>query len=156
MRTGRCGGGRGGLPPPVSDLLLFAPAEVLPASLEAALLMVLHAPVARVGQRLGLYWELYDQFDRPTVALEFRVSVMKARSGSDKPYPVGRPACPFGADSPVSLRWREEPAARAPGGARALALDLRSLSTGRYVVTVQVSAAGVRGCSTRDLEVVGR
>lgn len=145
----------GGLPPLVSDILLFAPADPLPPSLEAALPLALDAPVVRVGRRLGLYWELYDRFDQPTVALEISVSVMKARTESDESNPVGRPECPFRVESPVSLRWREEPGARAHGGARAVALDLRSLSKGRYIVTVQVSAAGLSGCSTRDLEVVG-
>lgn len=146
----------GGLPPLVSDLLLFAPARVLPATLDGALPAALDAPVVRVGQRLGLYWELYDQLDEPTGAREIGVSVMTARSEGDEPYPVGRPECPLQVNSPVSLRWREEPGARAPGGARAVALDLRSLRKGRYVVTLQVRAGGVRGCSTRDLEVVGR
>ena len=147
----------GGLPPLVSDILLFAPGQVLPASLEAALPAALDAPVARVGKRLGLYWELYDQLDEPNVAVEIRVSVMKPRSRSDEPSPAGRPECPFQAESPVSLRWREEPGTHSRGAGRAVALDLRSLSRGRYVVTVQVSAAGrLRGCSSRELEIIGR
>jgi hypothetical protein len=147
----------GGLPPILSDLLLFAPADVLPGSLEGALPAALGAPVARVGQRLGLYWEMYEDIADPTAGVEIGVTVMKARARSDVPYPIGRPECPLQVDSPVTLRWREKPGARPHGAARAVALDLRSLSRGRYVVTVRVSSAGrPRGCSTRDLEVIAR
>jgi len=41
------------------------------------------------------------------------VSTMKAHSKGDAPYPVGRLWCPFPVESPVRLRWREEPGARA-------------------------------------------
>jgi hypothetical protein len=145
----------GGLPPVVSDILLFAPGEVLPESLQAALSAALGAPVVRVGERVGLYWEMYDELD-PTALVEISVTVRKARWKGDVPYPVGRPWCPSPGESPVRLRWREEPGPRPRGVARAVALDLRSVSKGRYVVTVQVSVDGrPRGCSSRELRVVG-
>jgi hypothetical protein len=144
-----------GLPPVVSDILLFAPGEVLPESLRAALSTALGAPVVRVGQRVGLYWEMYDEPD-PTAPVEISVTVMKARWKGDLPYPIGRPWCPFPGQSQVKLRWREEPGSRPPGAPRAVALDLRSLSGGRYMVTIQVSVAGgPRGCSSREILVVG-
>jgi hypothetical protein len=146
----------GGLPPDLSDILLFAPAEVLPGSLEAALPMALAAPVVQVGQRVGLYWEMYHEPDS-TAAMEIAVTAMKVRSRGDAPYPVGRPWCPFPVESPVRLRWREEPDARPRSVARAMALDLRSLSRGRYVLTVQVRVAGrPRGCSSREVRVAAR
>jgi hypothetical protein len=146
----------GGLPPIVSDILLFAPGEELPESLPAALSAALGAPVVRVGQRVGLYWEMYHE-SAPTAPVAISVTVMKARWKGDVPYPIGRPWCPFPGESPVRLRWREEPGTRPRGVARAVALDLRSLSEGRYVVTIQASLAGrPRGCSSRELRVVGR
>jgi hypothetical protein len=145
-----------GLPPVVSDILLFAPGEVLPESLQAALSAALGAPVVQVGRRVGLYWEMYDDPD-PTAPVEISVTVMKARWKGDVPYPIGRPWCPLSDESPVRLRWREEPGTRPRGAARAVALDLRSLSKGRYVVSIQVSVAGrPRGCSSRELRVVER
>jgi hypothetical protein len=145
----------GGLPPVVSDILLFAPGEVLPGSLETALPVALGTPVVQVGQRVGLYWEMYDEPDSTPV--EIAITAMKAHWRGDAPYPVGRPWCPFPDESPVRLRWREEPGARPPGSARAVALDVRSLPTGRYVVTIQVSAAGrPRGCSTREFRIAAR
>jgi hypothetical protein len=146
----------GGSPPVVSDILLFAPAEVLPESLEGALPAALAAPVVQVGQRVGLYWEMYDELGS-TAPVEIAVTAMKARWRSDAPYPVGRPWCPFAGEPAVRLRWREEPGARPRGSARAVTLDLRSLSRGRYVVAIQVRVAGQpRGCSSRELRVVGR
>ena len=42
-------------------------------------------------------------------------------------------------------------------GKRSIALDLRSLSRGRYVVAIQLSVAGrPRGCSSRELQIVAR
>jgi hypothetical protein len=118
--------------------------------------MALSASVVQVGQRVGLYWEIYDQ-PESTAAVEIAATVVKARWRGDAPYPVGRPWCPFPVESPVRLRWREEPGARPRGAARAVVLDLRSLSRGRYVVTIQVRVAGEpRGCSSRELRVVAR
>jgi hypothetical protein len=145
-----------GLPPLVSDILLFAPGEMLPESLEAALPAALRAPVVQVGQRVGLYWEMYDEPDSGA-PVDMSVTVMKGRWKGDVPYPIGRPWCVLSGESPVRLRWREEPGTRPRGAARAVALDLRSLSKGRYVVTIQVSVAGrPRGCSNRELRVVAR
>ncbi len=145
-----------GDPAGLSDLLLLAPAQVLPASLEAALPQVLTAPVVRVGQRVGLYWEMYDAPDS-SAPLEMAVTVMKAQSKTNAAYPVGLPWCPYQAESPVRLRWREEPGARVGSPGRAVTLDLRSLSRGRYVVSVQARVNGrPRGCSSREVQVAGR
>jgi hypothetical protein len=52
------------------------------------------------------------------------------------------------------MRWLEEPTARPRGVARAVALDLRRLSPGRYLITLQVSEGGqARGCSSREIQV---
>jgi len=129
---------------------------VLPESLEAALPAALGAPEVQVGQRVGLYWEMYDE-PASTAPVDIAVTAMKAQWRGDAPYPVGRPWCPFPGESPVRLRWREEPGARPRGAGRAVALDLRSLSRGRYVVTIQVSVAGqARGCTSRELRVASR
>jgi hypothetical protein len=142
-----------GVPAAVSDILLFAPADVLPGSREAALSTALSAPVVHPGQRVGLYWEMYDEPDS-TTAVEIAVTRMKAGSKGDPPYPVGRPWCPLTVESPVRLRWREEPGSRPRSIGRSVALDLRSLPQGRYVITVQTSVAGrPRGCSSREVRV---
>jgi hypothetical protein len=142
-----------GLPPAVSDILLFDASDVLPASLETALPTALGAPVVQRGQRVGLYWEVYDEPDS-TTTVEIAVTRMKGRSKGDPLYPVARPWCPFTVESPVRLRWQEEPGSRPRGTGRSVALDLRSLSPGRYVIAVQMSVAGrPRGCSSREVRV---
>jgi hypothetical protein len=142
-----------GLPAAVSDILLFAPADVLPGSWEAALPTALSAPEVHPGERVGLYWEMYDQPDS-TTTVEIAVTRMKAGSEGDPPYPVGRPWCPLTVESPVRLRWREDPGSRPPGIGRSVALDLRSLPQGRYLITVRTSVTGrPRGCSSREVRV---
>jgi hypothetical protein len=112
--------------------------------------------VAQIGQRVGLYWEIYDE-PESTAPLEITVTAMKARWKGDQPYPVGRPWCPHPVESPVKLSWREQPGTRPRGSARALTLDPHWLSPGRYVVTVQLSVAGQPcGCSSRELRVAAR
>jgi hypothetical protein len=144
----------GGLPPIVSDLLLFATSGGLPESLEATLAAALPASVVKRRQKVGLYWEMYQEPDS-AVSVEIAVTPMQPQNQGETPYPVGRPWCPFAVQSPVRLRWLEEPAARHRGVARAVALDLRRLSAGSYVITLQVSAAGLpRGCSSREVQVV--
>jgi hypothetical protein len=141
-----------GLAPVVSDILLVAPAGEPPSSLGEAARAALSRAVVRVGQRVGLYWEMYDV---PAGPLEFAVTVTKARSEHETPYPVGRPECPRRVSSPVTVRWQEEPGTSPRGMARSIALDLRRLSRGRYVVGLQVSEAGrPRACSSREFEIV--
>jgi hypothetical protein len=104
---------------------------------------------------VGLYWELYEQPDS-TVPLEIGVTAMRSSAKGDTPYPVGRPSCPFAAAAPVKLRWVEEPDVRRRGVGRSVALDLRSLSPGRYVIAVQFTVGGLpRGCSSREIRIAG-
>jgi hypothetical protein len=146
----------GGLPPVVSDLLLFATGGGLPESLEATLPLALPLPLVKRRQRVGLYWEIYEEPDS-AAGVEIAVTPMKPRKKDEPPYQIGRPWCPFPVQSPVRLRWLEEPTARPHGVGRAVALDLRRLSAGRYLITLQVSGAGQpRGCSSREVELVRR
>lgn len=143
-----------GLPPVISDILLFAPGRALPRSLREAAAAALRPPVVEAGQRVGLYWEVYEALDQDQ-PVEVAVTVTRARSRHDLPYPVGRPQCPPRVASPVTVRWEEESPASTRGAARSVALDLRSLSRGRYVVAIQVSVAGrAQGCSSRELQII--
>ena len=142
----------GGLQPTISDLLLFAPSDPLPRSLDATLPAALSGSVVRRGERLGLFWEIYEESDS-AVTVEIAVTPKEGPKG-DGPYPIGRPSCPFAAQSPVRLRWVEERSTRPVGPARSVALDLGSLSQGRYVVSVELSGASrVHGCSSREFGV---
>jgi hypothetical protein len=145
----------GGLPLDISDILLFTPGNDLPGSLDAALPSALPTTVLVRGDRVGLYWELYERPDT-TVPLEIAVTAMKSSAKGEMPYPLGRPSCPFAGAAPVKLRWVEEPEVRRRGVGRSVALDLRSLSPGHYVITVQFSVSGLpRGCSSREIRIAG-
>jgi hypothetical protein len=146
----------GGLPPVLSDVLLFNPGEVLPKSLEEASAAALPAPEVKAGQRVGLYWEMYGTPD-PVQPVQVAVTVTKARSKHEALYPVGRPGCPARVPSLVTVRWQEHAGAQPPGATWSIALDLRRLSRGRYVVAIEMSMAGrPRGCSSRELQIIGR
>jgi hypothetical protein len=142
------------VPPLLSDILLFAPKDVLPKTLEEAGAAALRAPVVQVGQRVGLYWEMYGAPD-PAERVQIAVTVTKARFKRDALYPLGRAECPPRVASPVTVRWDEEPEAPLGGVARSIALDLRRLSRGPYRIAIQVSVAGrSRGCSSREIQIV--
>jgi hypothetical protein len=146
----------GGLPPLLSDLLLFVPGDLLPKYLEGALATALPAPTVRRSRPTGLYWETYGKTDS-SVTVELAVSNIKPKDKNEPPYPVGRPFCPFAASahSPVRLRWVEDPATRPSGIGRSVVLDLHTVSPGRALVTLQTSVAGrVRGCSSREIQIV--
>jgi hypothetical protein len=140
-----------GLPPVLSDILLLAPRPDLPRSLDEAAGAALRPAQVRQGRRVGLYWEMYEV---PDSVIEVAVTVTKARSRREAPYPVGRPVCPPRAASLVTVRWQEAPESRPRGAARSITLDLRRLSRGRYLVAIQISQAGQpRGCSSRELQI---
>lgn len=141
-----------GLPPVLSDILLVDPTRDLPTSLDEAVGAALRPAQVRVGQRVGLYWEMYEV---PDSLVEVAVTVTKARSRYKAPYPVGRPECPRRVASLVTVRWQEAPDSRPRGVARSIVLDLRRLSRGRYLVAIQISQGGrPRGCSSREFEIV--
>lgn len=136
--------------PAVSDILLVAPADDPPETLEAALPLALSRSVVTRERPLGLYWELYDAPDSLAV-VEITVTATKVDSNHEEPYPLGRPSCPRPNES-IRLHWREEPGMRPPGVGRAITLDPRSLDEGDYVIAVQIRVAGeTRGCSSREI-----
>jgi len=144
----------GGVLPVVSDILLFTPGAALPQSLDAALPAALAEPTIGVGQRLGLYWEIYQHSDS-NLPGEISVAVMRSASRGAAIYPAGRPSCPFTSESPVRLRWVEQPDGRPPGPGRAVVVDLGQLSRGGYTVSLQLSAGGrPQGCSSREFQIV--
>ena len=109
--------------------------------------------LARKGHRVGLYWEMYDRPDS-AAAIEIAVTRLKRDHHREPPYPVGRPSCPLGKETPVRLRWVEEPATRPQRAGRSVVLDLRTLSKGRYAIALQMSVAGhPEGCSSREVEI---
>jgi hypothetical protein len=143
----------GGLAPLLSDLLLMSVPAELPVSLDEALPLALGAPLVRKGHRVGLYWEMYEQPDS-AATIEVAVTRLERDHKREPPYPVGRPSCPLGKETPVRLRWLEEPDSRPHRAGRAVVLDLRPLSKGRYAIALQMRVEGrSEGCSSREIEI---
>ena len=141
-------------PPPdgvaLSGILLFEPADSLPADLPAALAR-LHVGGVPAGTRIGVYWEAYGL--APGEDVSTAVTVAPAHVGWLRRVAaaVGLAAKARG----VRLQWPgavRQLAGAAPG---AVVLDLTALKAGRYRVDVTVSR-NRRGTATssRELRVV--
>jgi hypothetical protein len=136
--------------PAISDLLLFAAGDSLPADLDAVLPHALGSTRVPATRKLGVFWELYG-VDPADGAVD--VSLTMTRRGEGW---LRRAAESLGlAASPqdVRLEWREVPGAPrlAP---RALAVDVSGLAPGRYVIEVSVTATGGQTVTARrDLSI---
>jgi len=111
--------------PALSDLLLLASPDDLPAKLEDAVPLARGSNAVLAGERLGVFWEAYPPQGIPAGPVTISVSIQ------------GREA------HPGALRWRESLPAGASIVPRAVALDLGGLSPGRYAVEVEVTWPGV-------------
>ncbi len=135
-----------------SDLLLFDPPDSLPANLSGALPYVRGSTRARTDRKLGLFWELYGLDPAGEVVT---TSLTVAREGTGW---LRRAVESLGLASPrVSLRleWQEQPEHQGPLAPRALAVDLSSLSAGRYRIALAVAAAGQEPVTAaREIRVV--
>ena len=122
----------------ISDLLLFDPADSLPATLEAVAPRAYGSSRVLADRKLGVFWELYG-VDPATGAVA--VSLTMARQGTGW---LRRAVESLGLAGPrrdVRLEWQEVPetASMAP---RTLAIDLSGLAPGRYLLEVAVTPAG--------------
>jgi hypothetical protein len=138
----------------LSDLLVLGDpgGPEPPAKLAELIPLALGTLRARAGERLALYWELYD---RVGVVREVDVTVTLTRT--DKGF--FQKAAEWAGfartgEEAVGLQWRE----RSDGSAissRAVVLDLPALPDGTYRLSLRVSAAGGRLESHRTLRIDG-
>ena len=124
--------------PGISDLLLFDPADSLPATLDAVVPHAYGSTRVSTDRKLGVFWELYGA-DPAAGAVD--VSLTLSRQGTGW---LRRAVESLGLAGPrrdVRLEWQEMPesASIAP---RTLALDLSGLAPGRYLLEVAVTPAG--------------
>lgn len=143
-------------PPPgtvtLSGILLFEPAESLPADLPAALARV-HAGGIPVGDRIGVYWEAYGLAPGATVSTSVTVTPVRRSWLRRLASSLGL-APKIGS---VRLEWpgtAQPPQGGAPG---AVVLDLAGLRAGRYRLDVTVSQDGrAPAASSRHVDVIER
>lgn len=126
-------GARPGLPA-LSDLLLLASPDPLPATLEEAVSLARRSTVAAPGERLGVFWEAYP----PEGADEALIAVSIRGRGQD----------------PGALRWSEMFPQGVLAVPRAVALRLPALPPGDYVLEVEVAWPNAGSSrSRRDLAI---
>jgi hypothetical protein len=121
----------------LSGVLLFEPAESLPADLPQALAR-LHTGAVTAGQRIGVYWEVYGL--TPGEDVPTAVTVTPERRGL-----LTRIAAALGLarkSGAIRLEWHGAAPAAPEAVSRALVIDLGGLRTGRYRVDVTVSPRG--------------
>ncbi|HVO35371.1 MAG TPA: hypothetical protein VMT21_07390, partial [Gemmatimonadales bacterium] len=121
----------------LSGVLLFDPAESLPADLPAALARV-HAGGIPVGRRIGLYWEAYGFSPREDVPTAVTVTAAHRSWLRRLASALGLAPKPGG----VRLEWHETMQPTQGRLSRALVLDLTALRAGRYRVEVTMSPPG--------------
>lgn len=156
----RVGRARFGVHPPeaphggfaLSDLLLFAPADTLPATLDDAAPRALATLRVRADAPLGVYWESYVA-DSLARTVQLTLTVQGKRDGVARR--VKRFLLRQDAPGELRLRWSETP--NAPDGVqpRAIAVDLSRLTPGEYALRLTATLAGQHPVTReRTIEVV--
>lgn len=126
----------------ISDLLLFEPGPVLPASLDQATLRALTAPRLSRRRPAGLYWEIYGASPGDTVLIS--IAVVPVRPGFLGR--LGQSLGVVGKQPPVTLEWAG--AGQGDQG-RAIELDLGRVDRGRYEITIDAEDRSGRRATVR-------
>jgi len=136
----------------MSDLAFFDPAEALPNDLAGFLPLARASDSITVGQKLGLFWEVYGA--RAVAGDGVTLDVQIIRDGAGWLRRAGQRAGLVRRPARVTFGWRESQ--RGVGVApRALIIDLSGLDPGGYRVEVKLVAEGEAPLSTsRRIEIV--
>lgn len=129
----------------LSDLLLFAPGDELPTTLEAAAATGL--PSNQVSRRtpVGIYWETTSAASDSVVVA---VSVSPVRRGLLGR--LGQGLSVVRKDAPITLEWTGSPSAGATVG-RAFELDLERLGPGRYLIVLEIRSGAESATTHRTV-----
>ena len=135
----------------LSDMLLFRISEGAPESLDAALEAAVPGDTLSRSRAIGIYWETYgiaesgESFDLGVTVERIDRSWIR---GAKQLLRLSEP------DNPLRLRWNDaRPAAPGQAISRAISLDLRNQSAGKYRITVGlIRADGSVVASTRVIE----
>ncbi len=136
----------------VSDVLLLQSPDPLPSTLDDAIPQARGSTRVRVGESLGLFWEVYGLPERPdTVGIS--VSVHRGSKGWGRR--MAEQLGLVGEATPIRVQWNEE-----TGGettlARTLVLAIRDLSPGEYTLELSVAPReGEPATTRRTLRVEG-
>lgn len=125
----------------LSDLLFYEPYGQFPTSIEEALPHAIPTQRVRSGQKLGVFWEAYGTSpsgEQITISLTVVPETEEAGffSRAARALRLAR------ASAPVSLTVEDVSARGSSTSARALELDISTLSRGEYLVQLEVTVAG--------------
>lgn len=135
----------------LSDLLLYTAADAIGAeSLDEAFPRMRGGNLWSVGERVGMYLEVYDS-ENP-VAYDVTVSLTPA----ERDGVLGRIGSILGRnrDDPVEVTWRQQPDQKL--AVVGLTLKLENLDPGEYVIEVRIGGASSQpAIASRRIEVAG-
>jgi len=136
----------------VSDILLYRGGGDLPESLDSALVRAVAGERIERDQPLGVYWEAYRARD---VGDSSSVSVTVERIDHGLLRSAFQRLGVTDEDSPLRMGWIDSRPVIGDVSTYAIALDLANLPSGRYRITVAVTARDGSAITTsRELELV--
>jgi hypothetical protein len=135
----------------LSDLLLLRETDSLPDSLEAAVEVARGSSELQVGERIGIFWEIYGLDSRETPELSMSLRLLQSRTGWLRR--LAERAGLLREVTPVRLRW-QEPVSPGPFMARSLDIQVPDVSPGSYTLELVVDAVGREPLTVRkEIEV---
>jgi hypothetical protein len=123
----------------VSDIVLFEPYDGLPTSAEDVLPHMRTSARVPEGARVGIFWEAYNT--NPTgEGLEVNITVAPENSSGGWLARGFRALRRVREAQPVSVGLRDVSARGSPVTARAVEVDLATLTPGRYLLQLELNA----------------
>jgi hypothetical protein len=123
----------------VSDIVLFEPYDGMPTSAEDVLPHMRTSERIPVGSRVGIFWEAYNT--NPTGEnIEVNITVAPENSSGGWLARGLRALRRVREAQPVSVGLRDVSARGTPVTARAVEVDLSTLTPGRYLLQLELNA----------------
>lgn len=123
----------------LSDIVLFEPYDGMPVSAEDVLPHMKTSERIPVGSRVGLFWEAYNT-DPSGEGIEVNITVAPASSSTGWLARGLRALRRVREAQPVSVGLRDVSARGSPVTARAVEVDLSTLTPGRYLLQLEINA----------------
>ena len=123
----------------VSDIVLFEPYDGMPVSAEDVLPHMRTSERIPVGSRVGIFWEAYNT-DPTGEGIEVNITVAPENSSGGWLSRGLRALRRIREAQPVSVGLRDVSARGSPVTARAVEVDLATLTPGRYLLELELTA----------------
>lgn len=123
----------------LSDIVLFEPYDGMPVSAEDVMPHMRTSERLPVGSRVGIFWEAYNT-DPTGEGMEVNITVAPASSATGWLARGLRALRRVREAQPVSVGIRDVSARGSPVTARAVEVDLSTLTPGRYLLQLEITA----------------